>query len=82
MDTPTQKQLCYNAGRKAAERFADIDWMRKHTAIHHVEDDLSISQAWIIESDVNKRLSHQSSILFPDLETLDHYMSWARSQSK
>lgn len=78
---PTQKQLCYNAGRQSAQRFNDIDWLRKHTALHHIADGFSISQAWIVEEDVNRRLKHISSILFPDTKTLDFYMSWARKQS-
>ena len=78
----TQKQMCYEAGRKAAERFADVDWLRKHTALHHIADGLTAEQAWDVEKDINSRIGRQMSILFPDIETLEHYMSWAIKQAK
>jgi len=77
----TQKQLCYKAAARTAQRYNDIDYMRKQTALHHVQDGLDLCDAWEIEQDVNRRLRHVESILFPDKETLDRYMSWARAQT-
>jgi len=73
----TQKQYHQRSQRKVAEYNKDLMFLRKTTATHYIDCNIGFADAWNREKECNKRIRHQTSIIFPTKQCFENYYDYA-----